>query len=133
MENVLEWATFLPKDHVKVMVEGGLVTLSGKVDWEYQRQAATGAVRYLMGVTGVSDQIVIKKPKVSSSAVKSDIEAALKRRATADAQKILVEVHGADVTLTGNVDSWSERALARNSAWGTSGVQSVTDNMTVTY
>ena len=115
------------------MVEGGFVTLAGEVDWEYQRQAATRAVRYLMGVTGVSDQIVIKKPKVSSSAVKSDIEAALKRRATADAQKISVEVHGADVTLTEKVDSWSERALARNSAWGTSGVQSVTDNMTVTY
>ena len=132
VENGLQWATFLPKDHVKVMVENGFVTLSGEVDWEYQRQAATGAVRYLMGVTGVSDQIVIKKPKVSSSAVKSDIEAALKRRATADAQKISVEVHGADVTLTGKVHSWSERDLARNSAWGTSGVQSVTDNMTVT-
>ena len=133
VENGLQWATFMPKDHVKVMVEGGFVTLSGEVDWEYQRQAATAAVRYLTGVTGVSDQIVIKKPKVSSSAVKSDIEAALKRRATADAQKISVEVHGADVTLTGKVHSWSERDLARNSAWGTSGVQSVTDNMTVSY
>ncbi len=133
VENVLQWATFLPKDHVKVMVEGGFVTLTGDVDWEYQRQPATAAVRYLIGVTGVSDQIVIKKPKVSSSAVKSDIEAALKRRATADAQKISVEVHGGDVTLTGKVHSWSERDLARNSAWGTSGVESVTDNMTVTY
>ena len=107
--------------------------LSGEVDWEYQRKAATAAVRYLMGVTGVSDQIMIRKPKVSSSAVKSDIEAALKRRATADAQKISVEVHGASVTLTGKVHSWSERDLARDSAWGTSGVQSVTDNMTVSY
>ena len=51
------------------MVEGGFVTRSGEVDWEYQRQAATRAVRYLMGVTGVTDQIVIKKPEVSSSAV----------------------------------------------------------------
>ena len=132
VENGLQWATFLPKDHVKVMVENGFVTLTGEVDWEYQRQAATTAVRYLMGVTGVSDQMSIKKPKVSSSAVKSDIEAALKRRASADAQKISVEVHGTDVTLTGKVHSWSGRDLARNSAWGTSGVQSVTDNMTVT-
>ena len=133
VENGLQWATFLPKDHVKVMVENGFVTLTGEVDWEYQRQAATTAVRYLMGVTGVSDQMSIKKPKVSSSAVKSDIEAALKRRASADAQKISVEVHGTDVTLTGKVHSWSERDLARDSAWGTSGVQSVTDNMTVSY
>ena len=133
VQNVLQWTTYLPRDQVKAMVEGGWVTLTGEVDWEYQRQSATAAVRYLLGVTGVSDQILIKKPKVSSSAVKSDIEAALKRRATADAQKISVEVHGADVTLTGNVHSWSERNLARSTAWGTSGVQTVKDNMTVTY
>ena len=133
VENGLQWATFLPKDHVKVMVENGFVTLTGEVNWQYQRQAATTAVRYIMGVTGVSDQISIRKPTVSSSAVKSDIEAALKRRATADAQKISVEVHGTSVTLTGKVHSWSERDLARDTAWGTSGVESVTDSMTVTY
>ncbi|WP_367185263.1 BON domain-containing protein [Rugamonas sp.] len=42
------------------MVEGGYVTLSGTVDWEYQRRAAAGSVRGLMGVTGVSDQIAIQ-------------------------------------------------------------------------
>ena len=95
VENVLQWTTYVPKDSFKVMVESGWVTLSGEVTWEYQRQAAENGVRYLMGVTGVSDQIVIK-PKVSLSAVKSEIEAALKRRATADAKKI---------TLTGTVHS----------------------------
>ena len=131
-ENVLQWTTYLPVNHVKVMVESGWVTLSGEVDWEYQRQAATGAVRYLLGVTGISDQITIK-PNVSSTVVKSDIEAALKRRAKSDAHKISVEVQGADVTLTGKVHSWSERDLARNTAWGTSGVQHVVDHMTIGY
>ena len=130
--NVLQWTSSLPKDGVKVMVESGFVTLSGEVDWEYQRQSATGAVRYLTGVTGVSNQIVIK-PKVSLSAVKSDIEAALKRRAQADAQKISVDVRGADVTLSGKVHSWSERDLAKHSAWGTPGVRNVVDNMTIAY
>ena len=130
--NALQWRSAVPNDSVKVMVEGGWVTLSGDVDWEYQRQAAAGAVRYLTGVTGVSDQIAIK-PKVSSTAVKSEIEAALKRRATSDAQTISVEVSGADVTLTGEVHSWSERDLAKHSAWGTPGVRSVVDNMTVGY
>ena len=131
-ESALQWTTFLPKDRVKVMVEAGCITLSGEVDWEYQRESAAGAVRYLMGVTSVSNQIAIK-PKVSSSAVKSDIEAALKRRATADARKISVEVHGDDVTLTGTVHTWSERDLARHSAWGTPGVRNVVDKITVTY
>jgi osmotically-inducible protein OsmY len=131
-ESALQWTTFLPKERVKVMVEKGWVTLSGDVDWEYQRQSAASAVRYLMGVTGVSDQILIK-PKVSVTAVKSDIEAALKRRASADAHKISVAIKGSDVTLSGSVHSWSERELATSSAWGTPGVYSVTNNIEVMY
>ena len=132
VENVLQWTTYVPKDSVKVMVESGWVTLSGEVDWEYQRQTVKKGVRYLMGVTGVTDNIVIK-PKVSLSAVKSEIEAALKRRATADAKKITVNVQGADVTLTGTVHSWSERELAKHSAWGTPGVRNVVDKMAFAY
>jgi len=87
-------------------------------------------VRYLMGVTGVSDQITLK-PEVSSAVVKTDIEAALKRRAHDEAQKIAVSVQGADVTLSGKVPSWADRILVRYSAWGTSGVRNVVDNLTV--
>ena len=133
VENVLQWSSTFPKDGVKVMVENGWITLSGEVDWEYQRKAAAKSVRYLTGVTGVRNKIAIKKPAVSLSAVKSDIEAALKRRATANAHKISVEVRGADVTLTGRVDNWSERESARHSAWGTPGVRNVVDNITVGY
>jgi osmotically-inducible protein OsmY len=131
-ENVLQWMSYLPKDAVKVMVEGGWITLSGDVDWEYQRQAAAGAVRYLMGVKSVSNDIAVK-PKVSVSAVKSDIEAALNRCAKIDAQKILVKVQGDDVTLSGTVQSWAEHDSAMDSAWATPGVRNVVDNMAVAY
>lgn len=130
--NILEWTTSVPKDSVKVKVEGGWLTLSGQVEWEYQRQSAADGVRYLMGVTGISDQIVIK-PKVSSEAVRSDIEAALKRRAQKDSRQISVSVIGHEVTLGGSVHSWSEKDLATHSAWGTPGVRSVVDKMTVAY
>ena len=129
-KSALQWTSLSPTDDVKVMVESGHLTLSGEVDWEFQRQAAAKGMRYLMGVTGVSNQIAIK-PHVTSSAVKSDIQAALKRRATADAQKISVDVRGAEVTLTGTVHSWSERDLARHSAWGTPGVRNVVDHMII--
>ena len=131
-ENVLEWTTYLTKDRVKVMVENGWITLSGEVDWEYQRRSAETAVRYLLGVVGVSNQIAINT-KASPSAVKSDIEAALQRRAAADAQDIVFDILGSEVTLSGTVRNWSERELARNSAWGTPGVHSVIDNLTVVY
>lgn len=131
-ENVLSWAGSVPDGAIKVMVEGGWITLSGAVDWQYQKQAASDAVRFLIGVKGVSDQIAIK-PTVIMSAVKADIEAALSRRATREAKKISVKVDGADVTLTGTVHSYAERELATNSAWGTPGVRNVVDEMTLAY
>lgn len=130
-ENALQWLTSVSNDAIKVMVENGWITLSGEVEWEYQRQIATGAVRYLMGVKGVSDQIVIK-PSVSAMAVKADIEAALKRRAAGDAQKIMVNIKGNDVTLSGTVHSWSERELASQSAWNSPGVRNVVDEIKIT-
>jgi osmotically-inducible protein OsmY len=132
VENVLEWMTLGNKGNVQVMVESGWITLTGTVDWQYQQDAAAYAVRHLMGVRGVSNQIVIK-PKVSLSAVKADIEAALTRRALADAGKISVAIEGAEVTLSGQVNSWGERDSARNSAWGTPGVRNVVDHMTLGY
>jgi osmotically-inducible protein OsmY len=132
VETVLQWTTFLTKDAVKIMVEGGWVTLSGEVNWDYQRQAAVDAVRYLMGVKGVSDSIAIK-PTVFAPLVKADIEAALVRRARKDSNRISVSVNGNDVPLSGSVHNWSERSLATQTAWGTPGVRSVTNNTTVTY
>lgn len=129
-ENVLLWATDAAQGGVKVMVENGWITLSGEVDWDYQRQAAASAIRHLTGVRGVSCNIAVK-PKVSSTAVKSDIEAALKRRASSEAHKIVVAVHGTSVTLSGTAHSWSERELATHSAWGTPGVQYVVDEIKV--
>jgi osmotically-inducible protein OsmY len=129
-ESILHWTTYLPKDSVKATVEHGWLTLAGDVDWEFQRQAASRAVRYLTGVTGISDKIFIK-PEVSVLAVKADIEAALKRRARDDAQNITVEVRGAEVRLSGTAHSWSERELARHSAWSIPGVRNVLDGITV--
>ena len=73
------------------------------------------------------------KPKVAMGSVKADIEAALKRVAQADAQKISVSVTGDSVTLTGTVGNWSERDLATTTAWSAPGVRTVVDNMTLAF
>lgn len=130
VEKVLAWHSSLPAGAIQVMVEGGRVTLSGHVDWQYQRQAASDSVRHLMGVTGVSEQISIK-PSTNAAAVKAVIEAALKRTSIAEAQQISVAVDGSAVTLSGTVHSWDERDTASNSAWGTPGVRTVVDRMTL--
>jgi len=132
VENILQWTSMLPLDSVKVLVENGWVTLAGEVDWDYQRRSATRAVRYLMGVTGVSDQIALK-PAVSLSVVKDGIEAALRRHAKDDAKDITVQVRGTDVILSGTSHSWAESELARNAAWSAPGVRQVVNHITVTH
>ncbi|MEB0059722.1 MULTISPECIES: BON domain-containing protein [unclassified Variovorax] len=129
-ESALQWTTFLTKSPVMIKVEKGWLTLTGEVEWEYQRKAAELAVRYLLGVTGVSNQITIK-PSTSVAVVKSDIEAALKRRANADAASIAVTVNGTKVTLSGTARSWSDRELAVAAAWAAPGVYNVQDDIAV--
>lgn len=131
-DQVLRWSTYLPADAVKTKVEHGWITLSGEVEWDYQRRDAAEAVGNLLGVTGVSEEITIRT-KAGPGAVKANIEAALKRRAHTDASRISVDVRDGDVTLTGIVSSWSERDVAASSAWGSPGVRKVVDNLTIGY
>lgn len=130
VQNILEWNVFVPKDRVKVMVENGWVTLSGEVTADYQRRTAASSIRYLSGVTGVSNQIVLK-PTVTVAVIKTDIEATLKRRASAEADAIHVNVHNHEVTLSGKANSLAERELVSRAVWDTPGVWKVTDNILV--
>ena len=112
---------------MKVKVEKGLVTLSGNLDWHYQRSAAAADVRKLHGVIGIKNDIVVK-PRVQASNVRDTIKAALKRRAQIEADNITVTTDGSKVTLGGKVDTWYERRLAETTAWSAPGrIRSKTD------
>ncbi len=130
--NVLLWTTFVPRDAVKIMVEKGWITLTGEVTWNFQKMDAAKAVRYLMGVRGVSNQITVKS-HLSVSSIKDDIEAALKRRFSSDGNHINISVNEGDVTLSGTVHTWADRNMVTHAAWGTAGVRKVTDNLTMAY
>lgn len=127
--NRLDWNVSVPKDTVKVAVSKGWVTLSGQVHWHYQHDAAADAVRTLWGVAGVSNQISIK-PRVNAGNIKSDIMVALNRSWFAP-ENIDVTARDGQVTLTGTVDYWDERALAATTAWAAPGVTSVTNDIRV--
>lgn len=130
--DILMWTGSLPSNAVKVMVEDGWLTLAGEVEWQYQRQSAHDAVRHLLGVTGVSNNVTVKTGG-TSTLIKSEIEAALRRNSVLSANDISVNVVGATVTLAGRVESWSDRSSATYIAWGTPGVQDVVDNITLAY
>jgi osmotically-inducible protein OsmY len=129
--NALAWDIEVPADKITAKVESGWITLKGEVDWNFQKLAAERAVRYLGGVKGISNLIEVK-PRVTPVAIKSKIEAALKRNAELDAKEIDVEAVDGKVTLTGHVRSWAERADAEHAAWAAPGVRAVEDRIRVT-
>jgi osmotically-inducible protein OsmY len=128
--NVLAWDLSVPKDKVKVKVDKGWVTLSGDVNWYYQKHAAETDVRKLLGVMGLSNQIAIK-PSARASDVRKEIKAAFERNAEFEAEGIAVSIDGGEVTLSGKVDSYYERTLAENTAWSAPGVTQVHDLITI--
>src|SRR5215469_12966524 len=128
--NSLDWDALVPRQSVKVTVEGGLVSLSGELSWQYQKNAADNAVRKLCGVVGVINNITIKRQPQPAD-IKQRIENALKRSAEIDSESIRVAVANGTVTLEGTVDSWAARDQAEGAVWAAPGVIEVRDNLRV--
>lgn len=128
--NNIKWNSTIPKDKVLVKVENAWVTLEGKVDWNYQKEAAKKAVQNLFGVKGVSNLIEVKS-SVEPSLVKDNIKKSFERNALLDAEKVNVQVEGHKVILSGSVTSWNEQKQANDAAWSAPGVWKVEDKLTI--
>jgi osmotically-inducible protein OsmY len=120
----------ISSERIKVVVKNGWVTLEGDAEWQYQRQTAENAVRRIKGVKGVSNLIQLK-PHVEPTEIQRKIQAALRRSAEIDANRITVETNGGEVVLKGTVRSWVEREEAERAAWAAPGVTRVVDQIAV--
>lgn len=128
--NTIKWNTMVPDDKVQVKVQDGWVTLTGALDWNYEKIGAEHAVRDLKGVRGVVNLIELRQ-RVLPKDVKKHIVSALHRNAAMEAEAIRVDVAGNKVTLAGKVKTWADREIAEEAAWATSGVTAVEDRLTV--
>ena len=126
----LKWNTLVPPGRVMPLVANGWITLTGTVNWQYKKDAAARAVRYLPGVKGVINNIIVRT-QVDATDVRDKIEAALGRSAERDTRRIEITVEDGKVTLSGNVHSTVEREEAERAAWAAPGVQEVDDQLAV--
>ena len=127
---MLEWDVAIPPGAVSVKVEHGMVTLTGEVDWAYQRAEAEFDVRRLGGVTLVVNQIRVR-PQTRPDDVRATIVAAFERVAEHDAGTVTVDVRDHTVILGGKVQSWIEHDEALRAAWSVPGVTRVEDQILI--
>jgi osmotically-inducible protein OsmY len=128
--NMFAWDVTVPGGKVLVTVEKGRVTLSGAVEWNYQKDAADKAVGRIAGVVGVENLIEVSNG-LQAGDVRERIMAAFKRSSAADATELSITAEGSTIRLGGNVHGRHERQVAERAAWGAPGVRFVEDNMVV--
>jgi VCBS repeat-containing protein len=114
---------------VQAAVHHGHVTLTGTVDWHYQRLQALKAVRHIRGVRHVIDKMTVV-PKTAGHDLHKRITKALHRSACLDARSIDVTVTGSVAHLKGTVTSWLQRDAAERAAYDAPGI-TVVDNQIV--
>ncbi len=130
--DLFAWHVSIPKETVKLKVEHGWVTLTGTVDWFFQKDEAAKAAGRITGVLGISNLIDVKKLPVAAD-IKDRITAAFRRQANLDASGVTVITDGSTVRLGGMVKAWNERGVAERAAWAAPGVNKVEDDIIVAF
>jgi osmotically-inducible protein OsmY len=130
--DILKWQVGLLADRLTVKVEKGIVTLTGDVEWQFQKMDAEHVVHKLSGVIGVVNQIRVAAA-VNAFDIKEKIQKALQRSAEVEASRINVHTEGGRVILSGRVRAWYERDMAERAAWSAPGVTEVQDQLTIEY
>jgi osmotically-inducible protein OsmY len=128
--HALEWNTQVPQGKVHARVHGGWVILEGEVEWDYQRREAERMVGNVLGVVGITNNIVVA-PSVSAERVQSAIEEAFKREAEIDARHIKADVSDHTAKLYGHVHSLNEAEAAAAAAASAPGIATVESHLVV--
>jgi len=115
---------------VKAIVHNGHVTLTGPVDWMFQKTQAEQLVRHIPSVVGVLNHIEVM-PMAGARDIRKRIVQALHRSADVNARQVEVTVKGDVATLKGTVGSWLQREAAERAAGNAPGVTRVDNRITI--
>jgi hyperosmotically inducible protein len=125
------WNVLVPAENISVLVNKGIVNLTGTVNCISERQEAERAVVNMLGVRGIANDLAVQAQPMEAETVRADIQHTLERQAVAETSQVTVDVERSAVRVSGTVPSWSERCAVVAAAAFAHGAQQVVDNLKV--
>lgn len=117
---------------VKIKVDDGVVTLSGKVNSDEQRRIAEDTVADLPGVARVNNEIRVDGAKEGSDEwIALKVRSRLLVKSNVSLTDTKVEVHNGIVTLAGTAATTAQKELTEAYVKDIDGVRSITNNIVV--
>jgi len=126
----LSWDPAVKSTQVGVIVNDGVVTLTGHLDTYAQKQALERAVQRIEGVKAIAVEVDVKLApahKRSDSEIAQAIERALQWHSQVDAEHLKVSVEHGWVTLRGDVDWDYQRRSVEKTIRLLTGVTGITN------
>lgn len=130
----LMWQPNVDETQIGVIVEKGVVTLTGVVDTYAKKVAAEKAVKNVVGVKAVADDIEVKYGdayKKTDKEIAKAVVNALSWNASVPDDKVEIEVRDGWVYLSGEVQWFYQKDAARKAAENLLGVKKVVNNITL--
>jgi osmotically-inducible protein OsmY len=128
--HALDEAVDVPSGAVQVSARRGHVTLSGEVDWSYQRDAAAAASRGVSGVKSIVNAITLA-PYEHPARLKARVEWTLGCNPTLDLHRIAVDYVGGRIVLRGWALTRRDRDEIERLARATPGVVTVENTLEI--
>ena len=116
---------------IDVSAEKGVITLKGTAPTLAAKRRVIDTARSTRGVRSVIDRVNVQKTDRSDRNITSDIQAALSENPATKAYKVSANASSGHVTLTGAVDSMTERWLAEDVAASIKGVRSIENEINI--
>jgi osmotically-inducible protein OsmY len=130
VEAELRWDPDIDPTDIAVAVKGGVVTLTGFVRSYSQKYEAERAVKRVLGVAGVANDIQVRLPSENQRPdpeIARDAVAALKTELPYSSQNIKVTVKDGWLTLEGNAEWNYQRTRAEEAVLRIKGVKGVSN------
>lgn len=130
----LEWNASLDGRDIGIAVKDGIVTLTGKVSSYMERLAAEDAVRRVIGVRAVANDVEIALPynsRRSDTEIAGAAVTALGFNAEIPREVVTPLVRDGWVTLGGSVANWHQKLAAEHAVKYLRGVRGITNEIAI--